>query len=115
MMKVIVQSLDEVPEAHREHYAFDEKLGAFALELEEVDRHPVVGDLKAQFERDKASLKRRKDTVAAVRKIDADIAALERRRQELAAVKKIDADVAALKRRRQELVDAETTEDADGE
>lgn len=52
MLKTVLESLDGLDEALRAHYA--EKEGAFILQVEGVDAHPDVANLKNAYERTKA-------------------------------------------------------------
>lgn len=67
MLKTVLESLDDVPEAIREHYK-EQKIGdktVFVLDLDGVDAHPGVVNLKSAFERVKADKKKLGDDLAA--------------------------------------------------
>ena len=52
MLKTVLESLDGLDEALKAHYA--EKDGAYVLQVEGVDAHPDVANLKSAYERTKA-------------------------------------------------------------
>lgn len=52
MLKTVLESLDGLDEALKEHYV--EKDGTFILQVEGVDAHPDVANLKNAYERTKA-------------------------------------------------------------
>ena len=87
-LKVTLETLDGLDEAVKSLYA--EKDGRFILDLEGVDEHPDVTNLKSAYERVKtkeaearAEVKRAKDDLASALKDKPDEAALVAERQRL--------------------------------
>jgi hypothetical protein len=67
VLKTVLESLDDVPEAIREHYK-EQKQGdktVYVLDLDGVDAHPGVVNLKSAFERVKADKKKLGEDLAA--------------------------------------------------
>ena len=64
-LKTMLESLDDVPEAIQEHYKEYDQSGAtvYILDIEDVDTHPTVANLKSAFERVKADRKTLNDQV----------------------------------------------------
>lgn len=90
MLKTVVETLDGLDEAVKSLYA--EAGGKFVLQVEGIDAHPDVANLKSAYERtkaDKAALKAEADKakadLAAAMKDKPDEAAVLKLRQELEA------------------------------
>lgn len=88
MLKTVVESLDGLDEAVKPFYA--EADGKFVLQVEGIDAHPEVSNLKSAYERvkgdkdaAKAAEKKAKDDLAAALKDKPDADALVKLRDEL--------------------------------
>lgn len=63
-LKSVLDSLDDVPEALRELYAQDGD--RYVLDLDEVDAHPGVRNLKSAFEREKEDRRKAREQLRAL-------------------------------------------------
>jgi ATP-dependent Clp protease ATP-binding subunit ClpC len=74
-LKAILETLDDVPEALRELYTQVED--RFVLDLEEVDNHPGVRNLKSAFEREKEDRRKAREEKKALEERLAEVADLD--------------------------------------